>query len=589
MMRMWGLDMLLLRALLLQVSLLVVLCQGAGKPVPGSVPLPGATGGGPFDVVSEWATAFQAMYPEAAFTMTSVGSGNAQRALWGDVECPDDTDDNNANSNNNNNYIVALCENNNNATSTPKRTIWGMGDAPFADSVYREHPSFQFQQFPAVAGAVVVAHSLKIISNIPQGDEEEPDLRLSYHALAGIYRGDILFWDDPILQEINPQYTLPHRPITVIVRADSSGQTDILTKSIQSHVLENQTTTDAWPDSAVGKLPQWPLTDDFLPLDQYDPFNVCMRNTTTTTLDDASNLFDSATANLSLQDNPLVDHYAVDGTDSVGLALLRIPYAIGYLEFGRYQDGLNQVLSDVHLSCTNGAFVAASAGSIRKTMQVTTLDSDTLQSELSHGRAPGGYAAAGWAYWYLGKDASAFDSCYQAWLLVKFIQWAYTDTQAAQIAERNGWITPPPSIVQIALERLDDVQCRNEEGLVVHVTEYLPEPYQIDYHYLGGVRIFSMVMGAIVIACSLGFMGWVICYRRTRVVRASQPVFLALICVGTAAIGAAIIPLGVDDGVTNARGASVACMAWAWLVPCGFSISFSALFSKLWRLNRLIQ
>jgi hypothetical protein len=54
-------------------------------------------------------------------------------------------------------------------------------------------------------------------------------------------------------------------------------------------------------------------------------------------------------------------------------------------------------------------------------------------------------------------------------------------------------------------------------------------------------------------------------------------------------MGSAIFPLGIDDSLVSTRGCDIACMSWIWLLPCGFTISFSALFSKIWRLNQLIE
>ena len=59
-------------------------------------------------------------------------------------------------------------------------------------------------------------------------------------------------WDDELLQAINPEITLPHELISVVVRSDESGQTSILTKAIGYHV-------DSWPETAIGKQPHWPI------------------------------------------------------------------------------------------------------------------------------------------------------------------------------------------------------------------------------------------------------------------------------------------------------------------------------------------
>ena len=54
-------------------------------------------------------------------------------------------------------------------------------------------------------------------------------------------------------------------------------------------------------------------------------------------------------------------------------------------------------------------------------------------------------------------------------------------------------------------------------------------------------------------------------------------------------MGVSIVPMGLDDSVTSIEGASVACVVTPWLVVVGFSLTFAALFSKVWRLNRLMK
>eukprot|EP00566_Odontella_aurita_P015761 CAMPEP_0113582996 /NCGR_PEP_ID=MMETSP0015_2-20120614/32248_1 /TAXON_ID=2838 /ORGANISM="Odontella" /LENGTH=287 /DNA_ID=CAMNT_0000487777 /DNA_START=121 /DNA_END=981 /DNA_ORIENTATION=- /assembly_acc=CAM_ASM_000160 len=54
-------------------------------------------------------------------------------------------------------------------------------------------------------------------------------------------------------------------------------------------------------------------------------------------------------------------------------------------------------------------------------------------------------------------------------------------------------------------------------------------------------------------------------------------------------MGCTLIPLSIDDGIATERGAGIACMTVPWLFFMGFVITFSALFSKLWRINKIFQ
>lgn len=50
-----------------------------------------------------------------------------------------------------------------------------------------------------------------------------------------------------------------------------------------------------------------------------------------------------------------------------------------------------------------------------------------------------------------------------------------------------------------------------------------------------------------------------------------------------------LIPLSVDDNVAGTHGASIACQASPWLFCIGWVISVSALFAKLWRINKIFH
>lgn len=122
---------------------------------------------------------------------------------------------------------------------------------------------------------------------------------------------------------------------------------------------------------------------------------------------------------------------------------------------------------------------------------------------------------------------------------------------------------------------------------VLRIPLELP-PLDFNYNYLGHIAIVGYVLCAIIIGASLGLMGWTWHNRHHRVVKSSQPVFLGIICVGTLFMGSAIIPLSIDDE-TSQEAADIACMSWPWLIFTGFTVAFSALFSKTWRLNKIFM
>jgi hypothetical protein len=144
--------------------------------------------------------------------------------------------------------------------------------------------------------------------------------------------------------------------------------------------------------------------------------------------------------------------------------------------------------------------------------------------------------------------------------------------------------------------------------------------YQVDYNYLTNIRPAGFTFVAISMAVSLSCGGWTYKNRKDKVVIASQPFFLFLICIGCFIMASAIIPLSIDDSIASPEGCSKACMAFPWvsghivshgtcihtshllieyisfpfrtnlqLLSLGFTAIFSALTSKTWRLNRVVE
>lgn len=399
------------------------------------IPLPGATGSGPYDVANAWATAFGARYPEADMTLSSVGSGAAQKALWGDIDCEEKP-------------VEAVCNN-----DVHKQTVWGLGDAPIKANVYEEHPTLEMQQFPACAGAIAIVYS-------EEDEEDKAPLTLTFDVLGGIFNRSIGYWDDPRIRQLNPKRTQwAHQQITVLVRQDSSGQTSIVTDALHYNL------PDTWPEEAVGKQPQWPLGNLILPTD----------TTTQEVCTGVSNDDGNATTS---------QHYHADGKTGISKGMLRLPYSIGYMEIG-LASGLTDFLAQAKVGRTVETATRASVESLRVVMggSADQLDEETLELNLARTETPvGGYPTSGYAYWYIKRNATTYSSCYQAWLVCKFVEWAYTDPQAADLAEQNGWVVPPEQVTSLAIQRLQDVMCYDTEfdpPMLRSALSYTPLPYRV--------------------------------------------------------------------------------------------------------------
>ena len=74
-------------------------------------------------------------------------------------------------------------------------------DSLLKDAEYDAYPDLQM--YPTVAGAVVP------IYNLPTRDAGDPALVLRPATVSRIFRGNITFWDDPEILELNPELVRP--------------------------------------------------------------------------------------------------------------------------------------------------------------------------------------------------------------------------------------------------------------------------------------------------------------------------------------------------------------------------------------------
>lgn len=103
-------------------------------------------------------------------------------------------------------------------------------------------------QIPWLFGPVVIVYN---IPELPRG----AILKLDAVAIAKIYRGEIVYWDDDYIKSLNPDiaHLLPHREIIAVYRSDSSGTTEIFTTFLY------KASEGIWTKDLVGKTVKWPV------------------------------------------------------------------------------------------------------------------------------------------------------------------------------------------------------------------------------------------------------------------------------------------------------------------------------------------
>jgi len=158
-----------------------------------------------------WTRDFASMYPGIQVTYSAVGSGAG-----------------------NNNFLQGVYD-------------IGATDVPPPSSLYQQ----MVQKYGSILIIPDVVGGVGIIYNIPGFSGT---LNLTADVLAKIYLGQIQYWDDPAIQQLNPNYHFPHQKIIAVHRSDGSGTTYIFTYWLYI-------SSTAWKNSNVsyGFTVNWPV------------------------------------------------------------------------------------------------------------------------------------------------------------------------------------------------------------------------------------------------------------------------------------------------------------------------------------------
>ena len=141
------------------------------------------------------------------------------------------------------------------------------------------------------------------------------------------------------------------------------------------------------------------------------------------------------------------------------------------------------------------------------------------------------------------------------------------------IASTDGWITRLPYIYADGTNIPPDLR---------------DEPNQ---NYLDpGIRAAGLSLMGVVIFLAIAISVWVMLYRKHQVLAASQPVFLLLICFGVVVQSSSVVTWAFDEqtGLDQDQLSSL-CMAYPWMFCMGWIIVDAALFTKLWRVHKVLQ
>src|SRR5512138_838141 len=216
--------------------------------------------------------------------------------------------------------------------------------------------------FPTVAGAVVPTYNLKD----SDGKAITAAIKFPQTALADIFLGKITKWNDPVLQQANPDIKLPAKDIIVVHRSDGSGTTFIFTDYLSKVSADwkskvGNATSVQWPVGLGGK-----------------------------------------------------------GNEGVYGTVMQNDGAIGYVELA-YALQNKAVINEVQNQAQN--YVAPSAETTQSAMQDFGSDlGDKLALSIVNGPGANSYPIAGYTYLLLYMDQQ---DCTKAQKLAEFVKWAY--------------------------------------------------------------------------------------------------------------------------------------------------------------------
>ncbi len=182
----------------------------------GVVTINGAGATFPYPLYSRWFSEYTKKDPSVQFNYQSIGSGGGIAQI------------------------------------TAKTVDFGASDAILTDDQIKAASGIQM--FPTVAGAVVPTYNLKGAD----GKAVTASIKFPQGSLANIFLGNIKKWNDPVLQQANPDVKLPATDIIVVHRSDGSGTTFIFTDYLSKVSPDWKTkvgnsTSVNWPTGLGGK------------------------------------------------------------------------------------------------------------------------------------------------------------------------------------------------------------------------------------------------------------------------------------------------------------------------------------------------
>ena len=277
--------------------------------------------------------------------------------------------------------------------------MFGMSEAFLSDEVIadiEESTGGKAFNMPITLADVVPTY------NLPNVEEQ---LVFSGEVLVDIYLGKITRWDDPEIQELNPDVNLPDRNITVVHRSDGSGTTNVWTSYLTR-------VSDEWKEKVgYATSVNWPTG------------------------------------------------IGGNGNEGVAGAVINSPGAIGYNSL------TYAILNDMQF----GAVINSSGNVIEPSYEATTQAAnielpDDTRILFTNTPAENGYPIAGFAWMLVYENLdqnNAISNRNEAEELIDFLIWSITDGQ--DLAEPLGFARIPETALEKNIKMIQQLKWKGEE------------------------------------------------------------------------------------------------------------------------------
>ncbi|MEM1897129.1 MAG: phosphate ABC transporter substrate-binding protein PstS [Ignisphaera sp.] len=271
-------------------------------------------------------------------------------------------------------------------------TDFAASDPPLTKSQYEQYRG-QVMQIPWIMGAVVVVY------NVPE--IKGHNLKLTGEVIAKIYRGEIEYWDDPAIKELNPDIAniLPRKQIIAVHRSDSSGTTEIFT------IFLNKAAPNIWDKDLVGKVVNWPV--------------------------------DATGRGIGAK-----------GNEGVTATVLQTPYSIGYVELSY---ALENNLPIAAIRNAAGRFVLPTDETIRNAAKGISIPSSPLDDfsemfvEVIYSQHEDSYPISSLAFLFVWRE---YGDRNKALALSEFLKWIAIEGYSNMV---RGYVAPPQQIIELLL------------------------------------------------------------------------------------------------------------------------------------------